>query len=158
MDKHKDIYIFSTFFYTKLLVSGYQGICNWAKTIPLFTKKFVMVPLHLSNHWSLVAIDMVHYQIILHDSLPNNSIHCLDILEQYLLLEAAKQNFAVKIWIKEVCKECPQQSNFNDCGVYVCMNARNIAEQSQFKFYQEISRVREQMKHELLCSKLIKLP
>ena len=117
MDKHKDIYIFSTFFYTKLLVSGYQGICNWAKTIPLFTKKFVMVPLHLSNHWSLVAIDMVHCQIILHDSLPNNSIHCLDILEQYLLLEAAKQNFAVKIWIKEVCKECPQRSNFNNYTV-----------------------------------------
>ena len=135
MDKHKDIYVFSTFFYTKLLMSGYQGIRRWAKTVPLFAKRFVMVTLHITNHWCLVSIDMVHRRIILHDSLPNNSIHCLDILEEYLLLEAVERNLAVRIWIKEVCKECPQQSNFNGCGVYVCMNARNIAEQSKFQFY-----------------------
>ena len=112
MDKHEDVYIFSTFFYTKLLASGYQGICNWTKIIPLFTKRFVMVPLHLTNHWCLVAKDMVHCQIILHDSLSNKSIHCLDILEQYLVLEAARRNLAVRIWNKEVCKECPQQKQF----------------------------------------------
>ena len=97
MDKHKDVYIFNTFFYTKLLVSGYQSICNWAKTIPLFTKRFIMVPLHLTNHWCLVAIDVVHCKIILHDSLQSESIPCLDILEQYLLLEAAKRNLSVRI-------------------------------------------------------------
>ena len=154
MDKHEDVYIFSTFLYTKLSMSGYQGMCNWAKTIKLFTKRFLMVPLHLSSHWCLVAVDMTHHKISLHDSLANNNLHCMDIIEQYLVLEAAERNLSLRRWTQDVCK-ATQQHNFNDCGVYVCMNGRNIAEQSTFKFYLDISRTRKHIEHELLCSKLL---
>ena len=79
----------------------------------------------------------------------------MDTIENYLLFKAAEERVAVKKWTKEVCQNAHQQDNFNDCGVFVCMNVRCIAEQSSLKFYLDIPRTRRHMQDELLNSKLL---
>ena len=96
-----------------------------------------MVPLHLSNHWCLVAVDVTYHKITLHDSLANNNLHCMDIIEQYQATPQLLNSVIFKT------------------GIYVCMNGCNIAEPSMFKFYLDISRTRKHMERELLCSKLL---
>ena len=158
MDKYKDTYIFSTFFYTKLSTSGYQGVHNWKRTSQLFEKRLLMFPVHLHNHWCLVAVDISYRTISLYDSLAkgNTSARPMDIIENFLVQEAAEKNITLGSWTK-ACQDSPQQTNFNDCGVYVCMNARNLSEQTTFKFYLDISTTRRQIELELLCSKLLRI-
>ena len=123
MDKHEDIAIHFQYFNLYQVVGVRLSRCmQLGEDTPIIYQEIcygIAAP-----QQSLVPcchIDMVHCRIILHDSLPNRQQHSL--LGHSRLLEAAKQNVAVKIWIKEVCKQCPQQSSFNNCGVYVCMNA-----------------------------------
>jgi len=61
-----DAYTYSTFFYTKLVNSGLQAISRWTKETDLFTKRLLLVPVNLENHWCLASIDiarhtMTHY-------------------------------------------------------------------------------------------------
>lgn len=156
MDKYKDTYIFSTFFYTKLSTSGYQGVSNWKRTNQLFEKRLLMFPIHLHRHWCLVAVDVSQRIISLYDSLTIGNTKPMDIIENFLVLEASGKDITLGSWTK-VCEDSPQQTNFNDCGVYVCMNARNLSEQTTFKFYLDISSTRNQIKLELLYSKLLRI-
>ena len=94
VDKFEDTYIFSTFFYTKLSISGYQGVCNWKITTELFKKRLLMFPVHLHNHWCLVAVDVNCKTISLYDSL-NNSAKPMDIVENYLVLKSAEKNISL---------------------------------------------------------------
>ena len=56
-------------------------------------------------------------RITLHDSLPSsNSAHCMDVVERYLVIEAAEQKFTLGSFSKEAYT-IPQQSNFDDCGI-----------------------------------------
>ena len=75
----------------------------------------------------------------------------MDVVEQNLIIEGAELYWGV---CKETCT-IPRQRNFNDCGVFNCINGRNIAEKSDHKFHLNISRTRQHIKNELLCSKLL---
>jgi len=155
MERYEDIYIFTTFFFTKISTSGYHGIQSWTSRVELFNKRVLLFPIHLTNHWCLVAVHMTTSKIILHDSLRNsNSAHCMDVVEQYLVVEAAERKVTLGSFSKEICTT-PKQDNFNDCGVFVCMNGRNISEKSALKFYVNIPKTRLHIKNELLCSKLL---
>ena len=91
-DRCDDVFIFSTLFYTKFSTSGYQGVCNWTRKVELFDKRVLLFLVHLTNHWCLVAVYMTTGTITLHDSLPSsNSAHCMDVVEQYLIIEAAER-------------------------------------------------------------------
>ena len=97
------------------------------------------------------------HEITLYDSLPSHGqveAECIDIIETYLVLKVAGQKAVSKSWNKQICRE-PQQDNFNDCGVLVCMNGQNIAEQSNFELYQDVRHPRRHIKHELLNCKLL---
>ena len=154
MNSYDDVYIFNTFFYIKFSTSGYKGVCNWTSKVELFDKRVLLFPVHLTNHWCLVAVYLTTNRIALHDSLPtSNSTRCMDVVERYLLKEAAKRKFTLGRFSKEAFT-FPQQSNSNDCGIFVCMNGRNIAEKLDYKFYLDIPRTRQHIKNELLSSKL----
>ena len=79
----------------------------------------------------------------------------MDAIENYLHYKEAKEKASPKEWTKEISQSAPQQDNFNDCGVYVCMNASSIAEQSSIKFYLDIPKTRKHMHNELLNLKLL---
>ena len=55
-----DIFIFSTFFYKKLVDSAknkmYSNLDKWTKNVDIFSKKYIFVPVCVSLHWSLVLI------------------------------------------------------------------------------------------------------
>ena len=157
MDKFMDIHIFSSFFYSKLAASGYEAVCKWHNSVDLFTKR-LMFPVHLfGNHWCLVSASLDYHKITLYDLLPSHGqgeAECMDIIETYLVLKVAEQKAVSKSWNKEICRE-PQQDNFNDCGVFVCMNGQNLAERLNFEFYLDVPHSRRHIKHELLNCKLL---
>ena len=56
--RHK-VHIMSTFFYTKLVRSGYAGVERWIKRVKLNKLKLLLVPVHLSrSHWALAAVNL----------------------------------------------------------------------------------------------------
>ena len=93
--------------------------------------------------------------ISLYDSL-NTSAMPMDIVENFLVMKSAEKNIPLGSWTK-VYQDSQRQNNFNDCGVYVCMNVRNSSEQTNFKYYLDISTTRSQIELKLLSSKLLSL-
>jgi Ulp1 family protease len=51
-------HFFSTHFYTTLLNEGVEGVSKWTmnKGIDVFSKKILIIPVNLDNHWSLIAV------------------------------------------------------------------------------------------------------
>jgi hypothetical protein len=54
------IYAFSSMFYQKLTetspAGNHQLVKNWTKNVDLFQKEYILIPINLSNHWSLVCL------------------------------------------------------------------------------------------------------
>ena len=52
------VHVFSTHFYTKLEDEGVNEVLSWTtnRGINVFTKKFIYVPIHRNQHWSLMVI------------------------------------------------------------------------------------------------------
>lgn len=46
---------FNTFFYPKLLKSGYAAVRRWTKKMDIFSKDILLVPVHLGVHWCLAV-------------------------------------------------------------------------------------------------------
>jgi len=156
MDRYRDIYAFSSFFYTKLSLSEYEEVYKWARSIDLFIKRVLLFPVHHRNHWCLVSVNLTSCKLSLYDSLANQSkSQCLDAIEKYIISKEAEQRVSAKKWTKEISQTAPQQDNFNDCGVFVCMNASNLAEQSSIRFYLYISRTGKHIHNELLKYELL---
>ena len=156
MDRWMDVYILGNFFYTKLSISGYQGVHSWTGAVEFFHKRDVMFPIlyKITCAWLLWKWD---FTISLHDSLSNNITKCMDIIKEYLLLTGG--------WTQHYHTELEQGSfrsttagQFNDCGVFLCMNACNIGEQQSFKFYKDVIRAKNVIiKKKLLNWKLLHL-
>ena len=84
-EANTDVYTYSTFFYTKLVNSGLQAVSRWTKETDLFTKRLLLVPVHLGNHWCLASIDIARLQITYYDSLHGRNPACLETLKSYIL-------------------------------------------------------------------------
>ena len=56
-DKRARLHITSSFFYTKLSSSGYQGVERWIKNVDMTRLRLLLVPVHLGTHWCLAAVD-----------------------------------------------------------------------------------------------------
>ncbi|KAF9963225.1 hypothetical protein BGZ65_005065 [Modicella reniformis] len=55
------IYIFNSFFYERLIANAgrgisYDGVKSWTNKIDLFSKKFIIIPIHENLHWFLAII------------------------------------------------------------------------------------------------------
>ena len=75
----------------------------------------------------------------------------MEVIENFLLMEAARDTASLGNWTI-VYKDSPQQSNLT---VFVCMNARQLSDQTTFKFHLNISSTRRQIEAELVNSKLL---
>ena len=47
------IFIFSTFFFESLKRSGFDYIKKWTKNYNIFSKNYIIFPLHEKSHWIL---------------------------------------------------------------------------------------------------------
>lgn len=155
MDKFMDVHAFSSFFYTKLVASGYKAVRDWNSTVDVLRKR-LLFPVHVNgNHWCLISASFDSHKITLYDSLPDSdNTQCMDVIETYLLLKGDEHKTVSQSWEK-VVSSTPQQENYDDCGVFVCMNGRNVAGRSSFEFHLDIPRARRHIKCELLNGTLI---
>ena len=153
MIKYTDTYIFNSFFYTKLSVAGYQGIRNWKRPSQLFKKRLLIFPVHLGNHWCLISVDPYKRIISLYDSLGKGNASLMNTVETFLVMEAMNKEVAADSWIK-ILEHSPQD-NFDDCGVFVCINALHLSGQTTPKLPLDIPGTRRKIEFELLTSKLL---
>jgi sentrin-specific protease 1 len=147
----RSVFAYSTFFYVKLLKSGYSGVKDWNK-VDLFSHRFIFIPIHIPKHWCLVVVDIPNCRISYYDSNGGDNDHCLDTIEQFLKDAhwATKQTDLPK-FEKENKKDIPRQTNAYDCGVFVCQFADFIARNDKAGFTQEsIAFLRLQMIVEII--------
>lgn len=149
------VYVYSTFFYPKLAEFGFQGVCKWTKKINIFSKRLLLVPVHLGIHWCLASINVEERKIKYYDSLHRENPACLERLREYVI-EKSSDCTSTSEWCCSTCKDVPRQLNNSDCGVFVCKVARCLANESSFDFDQcDMANIRRQMVLELLQQKLL---
>ena len=147
------IFLCSAFFYTKLLSHGHQSVLSWEKGVDIFKKRMLFFPVHQEQHahWSLVATDIPNEHIISYDSLNKENSTCLQVLKSHLQELSGQLQFSVM-----QAENIPLQSNSYNCGVFVCLYSRCLAERSAFNFTQtDIAAFRNHMVLELLCKTLL---
>uniref|UniRef100_A0A665TBX5 Ubiquitin-like protease family profile domain-containing protein n=1 Tax=Echeneis naucrates TaxID=173247 RepID=A0A665TBX5_ECHNA len=154
---HK-VHFLNSFFHRQLMTKGYDGVKRWTKQVDLFSKSLLLVPIHLEVHWCLVTADLVKKKICLYDSQGN----ALQKVARYRLeappaenLPRCKLNYIMSCLLCCPTQKIPQQSNENDCGVFVLEYCRCLALAKPFQFSQEdIPKIRKRIYKELCDCKL----
>ena len=154
-----NIFALSTFFYPKLVAAGFDGVTNWVKEVNIFYMKLILVPIHLGTHWCLATIDLCNCKFCYYDSMKGSNIICLQRLKEFMTKQAtvmAVTHHNFMEWPSVHHSNIPGQSNQSDCGVFVCMYARMLAEEVPFSFSQtNIPAIRKHIVLELLIKKLL---
>ena len=76
--KFRPVYVFSTFFYPRLMDVGFNAVKRWTKKVDLFAQSLILIPVHLGMHWCLATIDMDAKTIHYYDSMGgNNKVCCI---------------------------------------------------------------------------------
>jgi len=156
----KTVYAFNTFFYLALSDKGYSHVCRWTKKIDIFSKLKLFIPVHIDDHWCLVYVNFEKKSIGYYDSLRGRNFKCLKLILKYLMMEHADkkgEEFHPSGWLLMNVKNCPQQLNSWDCGVFVCMFAEYLSRDAQLNFSQKnMNRFRKQIAFEIKKKKLRK--
>ncbi|XP_029380959.1 sentrin-specific protease 5-like [Echeneis naucrates] len=153
---HK-VHFLNSFFHRQLMTKGYDGVKRWTKQVDLFSKSLLLVPIHLEVHWCLVTADLVKKKICLYDSQGNALQKVARNILKYLMTEAKEKQHTdfENGWAVSFDEKIPQQSNENDCGVFVLEYCRCLALAKPFQFSQEdIPKIRKRIYKELCDCKL----
>ena len=149
----------NTFFYPRLLEGGYSKVQRWTKRVDIFSKDFLLVPIHLQVHWCMAVVSFKNKTILYYDSMghPNNT--CLGTLEQYVKDEYKnKKNpdgklpqFSTDDWTVSNATGIPQQGNASDCGMFSLTFAEHVAAEREFNFTQkDMPYLRRKMAYEIV--------
>eukprot|EP00938_MAST-03A_sp_MAST-3A-sp1_P004312 g4312.t1 len=168
-DKFRDIiptvtsrvFIFSTYFYTKLTEGGfnYENVTRWTRKKNLFREfSLVFIPINKSGHWSLALVwNMRGFYSLLH----------LDALRMHDHNEIARNigRYLRKEWfrlkkdgqfenlselprslekLKVSSVSVPRQRNGYDCGMFVCAYSEKIFQEFQEAFHSDLKEDDEQ--------------
>lgn len=156
------VYAFNTFFYWKLSTTGYSSIYRWTKKVDIFSKDKLIIPIHMEliNHWCLVCVDFKEKSIKYYDSLGERNFKCMKLILFYLLMEHTHKKhreLSVNGWLLKNIKDCPQQENDWDCGVFVCMYAEYLTRGASLNFSQkDMDNFRKQIRSEIKRKQLRK--
>ncbi|XP_032814206.2 uncharacterized protein LOC116944605 [Petromyzon marinus] len=151
--KPDEVYYFTSFFYSHLKRRGYDGVKRWTKKVSVFSRRLLLLPLHLGLHWALGVVRLQTHEISLYDSAPSPATTaCLTIMSRYLTEEAkARDRPDLKgPWSIHLPKNLPRQMNGNDCGVFVLEYCRCLVLDRPFSFSQaDIPRIRRRIFNEI---------
>ncbi|XP_078725142.1 uncharacterized protein LOC144942266 isoform X2 [Lampetra fluviatilis] len=151
--KPDEVYFFTSFFYSHLKRRGYDGVKRWTKKVSVFSRRLLLLPLHLGLHWALGVVRLQTHEISLCDSAPSPATTaCLTIMSRYLTEEAkARDRPDLKVpWSIHLPKNLPRQMNGNDCGVFVLEYCRCLVLDRPFSFSQaDIPRIRRRILNEI---------
>ncbi|XP_062581299.1 sentrin-specific protease 1-like [Saccostrea cucullata] len=158
-DGKPKVYAFNTFFYPKVMSQGHDSVRRWTRRVDIFSKDYILIPVHLGMHWCLAVIDFKKKMIRYFDSMGGNNMGCLNALKEYLCAESLdkkKQKFDLSEWKTEITKEIPQQMNGSDCGMFTCKFAEYITREADINFTQEhMPYFRKRMVYEIVKKKLL---
>lgn len=136
------LYAFNTFFYTKLQSGGYRSVQRWTKTVNLFAKELILVPVHQGVHWSLVVTDLREKSLVYLDSRGHKRPDVLQLIFHYLQDESqVRRNVELNPleWkqYSMAAEDIPQQKNGSDCGMFTCKYADYISRGQPITFSQQ---------------------
>lgn len=158
----KRTYTFNTFFYSKLRDNGYSSIKRWTRRVDIFDYTYLLVPVHLGNHWCLAFINFSNKTLSYYDSLGFSTNRCCDTLINYLKEESMdkrKTEFDTENWrsINAFTEDkIPTQHNSSDCGVFACTYAEYLTREAKLDFTQDqMDYFRRKMIYEIRTKKLI---
>lgn len=154
---HCKVHFMNSFFHRQLITKGYEGVRRWTKRVDLFSKRLLLVPVHLEVHWCLVTADLNKKKICLYDSQGNGLQKVARNILKYLLNEAKERKLSAfeSGWTVSSNEEIPQQTNENDCGVFVLEYSRCLALSEPLQFSQnDIPKIRRRIYKELCECKL----
>ncbi|GLV42508.1 hypothetical protein CBL_03245 [Carabus blaptoides fortunei] len=153
------VHSFSTFFYPKLMSSGYSSLRRWTKRVDIFSFDIIVVPVHLGFHWCMATIDFRDKSIRYYDSMLGKNNQCLMALENYLREEhrdKKKTEYDTSAWKRVIMKDIPRQLNGSDCGVFSCTFAEFITRNAKILFTQEnMPYIRRKMVIEIIEGRLL---
>ncbi|KTF79283.1 hypothetical protein cypCar_00013449, partial [Cyprinus carpio] len=151
------VHFFNSFFYDKLRTKGYDGVKRWTKNVDIFQKKFLLIPIHLEVHWSLVCVNVPQRSITYFDSQRTLNRRCPKHIAKYLQAEAIKreQKELYTGWKGFFKMNVARQNNDSDCGAFVLQYCKCLALEQPFSFgQQDMPKLRRQMYKELCHCKL----
>ncbi|KAI4809129.1 hypothetical protein KUCAC02_018039 [Chaenocephalus aceratus] len=122
---HHKVHFLNSFFHRQLMTKGYDGVKRWTKQVDLFSKSLL-----LGNALQKVARNIL----------------------KYLMVEARerKQTDFESGWAVSYDEIIPQQTNENDCGVFVLEYSRRLALEKPQQFSQkDIPKIRKRIYKEL---------
>lgn len=160
----KRVYAFNTFFYPKIRDSGYNSVKRWTRKVDIFSYDYILVPVHLGNHWCLALIDFQSNKISYYDSLGGSSHGCCERLLDYLREEKSdkkKQELDQENWTCVDYRggkdpDIPAQENGSDCGVFACTYAEYLTRPAKFNFSQKnMSYFRKKMIYEITTGEIL---
>ncbi|KAM4557650.1 sentrin-specific protease 5-like [Fundulus diaphanus] len=154
---HHKVHFLNSFFHRQLMTKGYDGVRRWTKQVDLFSKSLLLVPIHLEVHWCLVTADISTKKICLYDSQGHSLQKVARNILKYLISEAKEKKHAAfeEGWTVSIEEKIPQQTNENDCGVFVLEYSRCLALSRPFQFsQQDIPKIRRRIYKELCDWKL----
>ncbi|XP_020355170.1 sentrin-specific protease 5 [Oncorhynchus kisutch] len=151
------VHFFNSFFHRQLVAKGYEGVKRWTKKVDLFSKRLLLIPIHLEIHWSLITVDIANHHIHYYDSQGIVFKYTMENILTYILSEAEekKQTAYQKGWKTIISKGIPQQKNDSDCGVFILEYCKCLALKEPLQFTQEdMPKVRKRIYKELCDCKL----
>lgn len=158
-EQKQEVFAFSTFFYPKLVTGGFKGVSNCMKDTDILSKQLLLIPIHLGTHWCLATVDFSVQQFCYYDSLKGTNNTCSQLLRDYIQQKASICNsvdHTFSEWPNVTHENVPQQLSNCDCGVFMCMYARQLSERVPLCFSQaDIPVIRKHMVIELLLKKLM---
>lgn len=162
-EKYPKIYIFNTFFYAKLTERhsyNYGNVRRWTRKIDLLEYDKIIIPIHLSVHWTLAVINIRDERFEYYDSMDGRQagMNVLHNLQKYLsdeVLDKKQVSLDTMSWEKYI-PHTPQQENGSDCGVFTCKFANFVAQDKPLTFSQKhMPYFRRRMVVEIVKSKEI---
>ncbi|XP_063607568.1 sentrin-specific protease 1-like isoform X2 [Penaeus indicus] len=158
-DNYPSVYAFNTFFYPKLVKTGYSTVRRWTKKVDVFSMDLLLVPVHLGMHWCLATMDLRSKSIRYYDSMLGDNERCLEALKRYLESEhedKKKAKYDTGDWTLENMKDIPQQMNGSDCGMFACKFAEYLSRDATITFDQQhMPYFRRRMIYEIVKASLL---
>ncbi|EEH47279.2 SUMO protease ULP1 [Paracoccidioides brasiliensis Pb18] len=145
---------FSTFFFSNLRDKGYESVRRWASRAKigggeLLRVETVFVPIHDSEHWTLMVVRPVARTIEHFDSLGSPSLAHIATVKKWLRGELGEL-FVEEEW-RVLPSISPQQDNGSDCGVFLLTTAKLVALGMPLKYgARDIPQIRKRIVAELI--------
>eukprot|EP00128_Syssomonas_multiformis_P015255 Colp12_sorted_trinity150504_noHs@5904 len=158
----RKVHCFKTHFYSTLRDNGYDKVRRWTKKTDIFSYDYVIVPIHMGSHWTLVRINFVEQRFEYYDSYFDRNVKCLQILRNYIQresLDKKKVEYDLTGWTDHYPgeDELPRQHNTSDCGVFACQFAECVACDRKIRFTEDnMQDFRSLMAYEIMTAKLLR--